>query len=627
MCGLLGVVDYKKNIDTSLFKEMLNSLKHRGPDDEGIEIFSLNSCSVLLGHRRLSIIDISSSGHQPMFYQHLAIIYNGEVYNFKDIRQELIVEGYSFDSNSDTEVILKSYHFWGIDCVERFRGMFAFVIYDSEQQEIIIFRDRAGVKPLYYSQTDETLIFSSELKPLLNYPDFNKDIDFEAVSSYLQFGYIHAPKTIFKSVQKLLPGHYLKYDIKSRVSVKECYWDINDFYENQVAREDVTEALEATMIEAFNLRMIADVPVGIFLSGGIDSSLVAAIVQKNSKTPVNTFTIGFEDKSFNESSYAKEIAKYLGTNHTELICKKEDALAIIKKLPKIFDEPFADSSAIPTVLVSELAKQKVSVVLSGDGGDELFCGYTSYALMEERFRLLSKVPFKRTVNKLLNLIPIPIFMFNRVNEKLYRKIVKLKNILEHEDVVNSFKVSNSIFTKDEIKKLIKEDYYFSEDVPASTSNLEKMMISDFKGYLPDDLMVKVDRSTMSTSLEGREPFLDHKIIEFAASIPISHKKNKKILKDVLARYMPKYLFIREKQGFGIPINSWLRKDLKYLVDQYLSEDLINEYNVFNYDYVSKLLELFYAEKNDDSKIWVLLMFQMWFSENIKSHIADEAFSR
>src|SRR5690606_7586362 len=354
MCGLLGIVDYEKSVSTSLFNEMLNSLKHRGPDDEGIEVFSLDSCSIFLGHRRLSIIDISSNGHQPMLYEHLAIIYNGEVYNFKDIRQDLISEGYSFDSNSDTEVILKSYHFWGIDCVERFRGMFAFAIYDSKQQEIIIFRDRAGVKPLYYSQTDNALIFSSELRPLLNYPDFNKEIDFEAVSSYLQFGYIHAPKTIFKSVQKLLPGHYLKYDIRSKILVKECYWNINDFYENQAAREDITEKLEATIIEAFNLRMIADVPVGVFLSGGIDSSLVAAIVQKYSKMPINTFTIGFEDKKYDESNYAKEIAKYLGTNHTELICNKEDALAIIMKLPKIFDEPFADSSAIPTVLVSEL---------------------------------------------------------------------------------------------------------------------------------------------------------------------------------------------------------------------------------------------------------------------------------
>ena len=627
MCGLLGIVDYKKSINASLFNEMLNSLKHRGPDDEGVEVFSLDLCSIFLGHRRLSIIDISSNGHQPMLYEHLAIIYNGEVYNFKDIRQDLISEGYSFDSNSDTEVILKSYHFWGVDCVERFRGMFAFAVYDSEQQEVIIFRDRAGVKPLYYSQTNNALIFSSELRPLLNYPDFNKEIDFEAVSSYLQFGYIHAPKTIFKTVQKLLPGHYLKYDIESKILVKECYWNINNFYENQVATDNVVDELESIITEAFNLRMIADVPVGVFLSGGIDSSLVAAIVQKYSKIPINTFTIGFEDKKYDESNYAKEIAKYLGTNHTELICKKEDALAIITKLPKIFDEPFADSSAIPTVLVSELAKKQVSVVLSGDGGDELFCGYPSYVLMEKRFKLLSKVPFRKKLRKISNIFSVSIFIQNKINGKLYNKAIKFKNMLDHDDIVNTFKVANSVFSKDEIKGLIREGYFFSKDIPATTSNLEKMMISDFKGYLPDDLMVKIDRSTMSVSLEGREPLLDHKIIEFAASLPVSYKKNKEILKSILGHYIPEELFLRKKQGFGIPINSWLRKDLKYLVDKYLSEELIKEYDVFNYDYVLRLLELFYAEKNDDSKIWVLLMFQMWFSENIESHIVDEVFSR
>ncbi len=616
MCGLLGIVDYEKSVSTSLFNEMLNSLKHRGPDDEGIEIFSLDSCSIFLGHRRLSIIDISSNGHQPMLYEHLAIVYNGEVYNFKDIRQDLISEGYSFDSNSDTEVILKSYHLWGIDCVERFRGMFAFAIYDFKQQEIIIFRDRAGVKPLYYSQTDNALIFSSELRPLLNYPYFNKEIDFEAVSSYLQFGYIHAPKTIFKSVQKLLPGHYLKYDIRSKILVKECYWNINDFYENQVARENITEKLEATIIEAFNLRMIADVPVGVFLSGGIDSSLVAAIVQKYSKMPINTFTIGFEDKKYDESNYAKEIAKYLGTNHTELICNKEDALAIITKLPKIFDEPFADSSAIPTVLVSELAKKQVSVVLSGDGGDELFCGYPSYVLMEKRFERLSKVPFRKTLKTISNTITTPVFIQNRFNGKLYNRFIKVKNMLDHDDIVNTFKVANSVFSKDEIKRLIRADYFFSKDIPATTSNLEKMMISDFKGYLPDDLMVKIDRSTMSASLEGREPLLDHKIIEFAASLPVSYKKNKEILKSILGHYIPEELFLRKKQGFGIPINDWLREDLKYLLDQYLGESLIRKYNIFDYDYISKLLEAFYVGKNDDNKVWVLLMFQMWLSENI-----------
>lgn len=616
MCGLLGIVDYEKSVSTSLFNEMLNSLKHRGPDDEGIEIFSLDSCSIFLGHRRLSIIDISFNGHQPMLYEHLAIIYNGEVYNFKDIRQDLISEGYSFDSNSDTEVILKSYHFWGIDCVERFRGMFAFAIYDSKQQEIIIFRDRAGVKPLYYSSTDNALIFSSELRPLLNYPYFNKEIDFEAVSSYLQFGYIHAPKTIFKSVQKLLPGHYLKYDIKSKILVKRCYWNINDFYKNQVARENVTEKLEATIIEAFNLRMIADVPVGVFLSGGIDSSLVAAIVQKYSKIPINTFTIGFEDKKYDESNYAKEIAKYLGTNHTELICNKEDALAIITKLPKVFDEPFADSSAIPTVLVSELAKKQVSVVLSGDGGDELFCGYPSYVLMEKRFERLSKVPFRKTLKTISNTIATPVFIQNRFNGKLYNRFIKVKNMLDHDDIVNTFKVANSVFSKDEIKRLIRADYFFCKDIPATTSNLEKMMISDFKGYLPDDLMVKIDRSTMSASLEGREPLLDHKIIEFAASLPVSYKKNKEILKSILGHYIPEELFLRKKQGFGIPINDWLREDLKYLLDQYLGESLIRKYNIFDYDYISKLLEAFYVGKNDDNKVWVLLMFQMWLSENI-----------
>lgn len=616
MCGLLGIVDYEKSVSTSLFNEMLNSLKHRGPDDEGVEIFSLDSCSIFLGHRRLSIIDISSNGHQPMLYEHLAIIYNGEVYNFKDIRQDLIAEGYSFDSNSDTEVILKSYHFWGIDCVERFRGMFAFAIYDSKQQEIIIFRDRAGVKPLYYSQTVNALIFSSELKPFQSYPDFNKEIDFEAVSSYLQFGYIHAPKTIFKSVQKLLPGHYLKYDIKSKILVKGCYWNINDFYENQVAREGATEKLEATIIEAFNLRMIADVPVGVFLSGGIDSSLVAAIVQKYSKMPINTFTIGFEDKKYDESNYAKEIAKYLGTNHTELICNKEDALAIIMKLPKIFDEPFADSSAIPTVLVSELAKKQVSVVLSGDGGDELFCGYPSYVLMEKRFERLSKVPFRKTLKTISNTFSTPVFIQNRFNGKLYNRFIKVKNMLDHDDIVNTFKVANSVFSKDEIKRLIRADYFFCKDIPATTSNLEKMMISDFKGYLPDDLMVKIDRSTMSASLEGREPLLDHKIIEFAASLPVSYKKNKEILKSILGHYIPEELFLRKKQGFGIPINDWLREDLKYLLDQYLGESLIRKYNIFDYDYISKLLEAFYVGKNDDNKVWVLLMFQMWLLENI-----------
>ena len=362
--------------------------------------------------------------------------------------------------------------------------------------------------------------------------------------------------------------------------------------------------------------MISDVPVGTFLSGGVDSSLVTAVIQKYSDIPINTFTIGFEDKNYDESNYAKAIAEHLGTNHTEYICKKEDALEIIKELPKIFDEPFADSSAIPTTLVSKLAKEKVSVILSGDGGDELFCGYSSYVLMEKRLGYISRIPHKNIIKKLLKFFPLPLIFLNNINENLYTKLIKFKNMLEYDDIANAFKVSNSVFCKDEIEKIIFKEYFFSKDSINHVNTLEKMMISDFKGYLPDDLLVKVDRSTMSVSLEGREPLLDHKIIEFAARIPISTKKNKAILKDILKRYVPEELFLRKKQGFGIPINSWLRNDLKYLVDQYLNEDIIKQYGVFNHKYVADLLTMFYAEKNDDRKIWTLLMFQMWFTEHL-----------
>lgn len=619
MCGLLGLIDYTKSTDEDTFIEMLSCIEKRGPDSEGINSFSQDSCSVLLGHRRLAIQDLSNHGHQPMKYDNLVTIYNGEVYNFKEIQQELLAEGYFFDSDSDTEVILKAFHCWGIKSVNKFRGMFAFVIYDIDKQEITIFRDRVGVKPLYYSNTESNFIFSSELEPLLKFPSFDRSLDFEAVSSYLQFGYIHAPKSIFGAAKKLLPGHYLKFNIDSKKLDIKCYWNVTDYFEDKFNASNITaitDELESIIVESFNLRMISDVPVGTFLSGGVDSSLVTAVLQKYSNMPINTFTIGFEDKNYDESSYAKAIADHLGTNHTEYICKKEDALEIIKELPKIFDEPFADSSAIPTTLVSKLAKEKVSVILSGDGGDELFCGYSSYTLMDKRFTSISKIPFKNSIKKLLDFIPFPLVLLNGINENLYTKFMKFRNILEHDDIANAFKVSNSVFCKEEIDKLISQEYFFNEDSISHVSTLEKMMISDFKGYLPDDLLVKVDRATMSVSLEGREPLLDHKIIEFAAGMPISLKKNKTILKDILKRYVPEELFLRKKQGFGIPINSWLRDDLKYLLDQYLNENIVKEYGIFDYKYVADLLDMFYKGKNDDRKIWTLLMFQMWFTEHL-----------
>lgn len=624
MCGLLGIVDYTKTLNIDTFGKMLDSMKHRGPNDEGIKVFSDTVYSLLLGHKRLSILDLSQKGHQPMIYENLAIIYNGEVYNFKEIQQELLRNGYDFDSDSDTEVILKAYHCWGVKSVNKFRGMFAFAIYEFDKQKIIIFRDRVGVKPLYYSITDNEFMFSSELKPFLNYPAFNKNIDFESMSSYLYFGYIHGPRTIFSSAKKLLPGHYLKFDLVSRELTIDCYWDVTDYFGNKkLENEDVVNELEAIIVESFNLRKIANVPIGTFLSGGIDSSLVTAILQKNSDSPINTFTIGFEDKSYDESSYARDVADYLGTNHTERICTKDDALEIIKTLPSIFDEPFADSSAIPTILASKLAKEKVSVVLSGDGGDELFCGYSSYSLMEKRFSLISNIPFKNSIRSFFNFVPIPSILLNGINEKIYTKIMRFKSVLEQDDVATAFKASGSVFCKNEIKSLMSYNFSIKKESFVKTSQLEKMMIADFKGYLPDDLLVKVDRATMSVSLEGREPLLDHKIIEFAASMNISQKKNKKILKEILERYIPEELFLRKKQGFGIPINSWLRNDLKYLLEEYLSEDRLMRYGFFDPNYVSDLLQLFYAEKNDDRKIWTLLMFQMWYAENLDTSLYNE----
>ena len=617
MCGLLGVVDYSKTLNSAVFSEMLNSMQHRGPDDEGVDVFFTSASSIFLGHKRLSILDLSIHGHQPMIYEHLAIVYNGEVYNFKEIQQQLIVKGYSFNSDSDTEVILKAYHCWGVSAVDRFRGMFAFAIFDSNLQEILIFRDRAGVKPLYYSLIDNQFIFSSELKPFLKYSEFDRSLDHEAIASYLYFGYIHAPKTIFKRAYKLLPGYYLKFKILTKKIETHSYWDINKYYEKEeISSENLVEELESILTEAFNLRMVANVPIGTFLSGGIDSTIVTAILQKNSTNPINTFTIGFEDKNYDESGYAREIADYLGTNHTERICKKEDALEIIKTLPFIYDEPFADSSAIPTILASKLAKEKVSVVLSGDGGDELFCGYGSYLLMEKRYAFINSIPFKKFINKTLNILPLPLLFLNKIDEKSYIKYMRFKSVLECDDIATAFKFSSSVFSKDEIKNLIGKEIFIPKEPYIKTSDLEKMMVSDFNGYLPDDLLVKVDRATMSVSLEGREPLLDHKIIEFAAKIPIAQKKNKQILKEILKSYLPEDLFIRKKQGFGIPINTWLRSDLKYLLDEYLSEEILKKYGIFNIEYVAKLLKLFYLGKNDDRKVWTILMFQMWYSKNL-----------
>ena len=620
MCGIAGFIDFTKKSDYNILKKMTDVLHHRGPNDSGYSFYSLSNYNLGFGHRRLAILDLSNNAHQPMKFGNLEIIYNGEVYNFKEIRRELEKYGYSFVSNSDTEVILKAFHKWGLYSIEKFRGMFSFTIYDSKNEKIYFFRDRVGVKPLYYYINKGIFLYASELKALYEHPNFEKKIDINSLSMYLQFGYIEGPNTIFKNTYKLTPASYIEYNLKTNTFEIKKYWNVVDFYikdKYKLSYNESQEKLENILIDSFSLRMISDVPVGTFLSGGIDSSLVTAILQKHYNTTINTFTIGFDDEKYNEAHYAKKIANYLGTQHTEHYCSKKDAIDIIPKLPIIYDEPFGDSSAIPTVLVSQIAKQNVDVVLSGDGGDEVFHGYTSYDLFYKRYNFLSNIPFKSFVKNILNFIPDPIMSFQKTNEKFYLKYLKFKDSLEFNDISNMFKISNSVFTKTEILRLLGNYFYQENDYTHNINYFESMMISDFQGYLADDILVKVDRASMSVSLESREPLLDHKIIEFAAQLPIEYKQNKRILKDILSKYIPKELFERKKTGFGIPINDWLRKELKYLIEYYLNATLIEKQNIFDKEYIQNLKSLFLQRKNNDRKIWTILMFQMWYEKNIK----------
>ena len=395
MCRINGILSYKyhesKETTASITTAMRDTMIYGGPDDAGIYVDDF----IALGHRRLSILDLSSAGHQPMQWQSYVIVYNGEVYNFKEIRDSLEKQGYTFETNTDTEVILKGYHCWGKELVQRFRGMFAFAIWDKQEKKLLLCRDRVGVKPLYWYWKDGLLMFASELKAFHEHPSFDKTIDHDAVALYLQQGYIHAPHCIFRYAHKLLPGHFLEADVHGTISTTS-YWDAEVKYAQntllQTPALDIQAELEEILVESFRLRMVADVPVGMFLSGGIDSSLVVALLQRYTNQQVKTFTIGFWDKSMNEAPYASAIAQHIGTAHTEYYCDEQDFLALLPQFTYMYDEPFGDSSGIPTYLVSKMASEQVKVSLSADGGDELFGGYTKYAFSSYFFKTLSSMP-------------------------------------------------------------------------------------------------------------------------------------------------------------------------------------------------------------------------------------------
>ena len=633
MCGIAGFIDKKNNLSATILQAMTDVLAHRGPNSSGYDLYENNDLTIAFGHRRLAIIDLSVLGHQPMTFEHLHLIYNGEVYNFSEIKHELINQGYHFISQTDTEVILKAFHAWGADCVNKFRGMFAFAIYDSQANKVFIFRDRAGVKPLYYYFNQGLLLFASELKALHQHPDFIKQLNTAVIPLYLQFGYIPAPYSIFANTYKLQAGHFIVFDLKQQTLALEKYWDVTDYYQqdtNLKSEKNILDELEQELITAFNLRMIADVPVGVFLSGGIDSSLITALLQKHSKDSLKTFTIGFNEAGYNEADHARLIAEHLHTDHTEYVCTKQDALAIIPTLADIYDEPFGDSSAIATILVSALAKEKVAVVLSGDGGDETFCGYSKYFALNKTINFLPPSIKKTVLKYLLNSLNEDwIYWFNNKlpasikQTNIRDKFQKFKRAVNADNLAAMFIQASSYIDAERVQQyfphqatlLDKTNFQHFSQLNA-LHPLNQMMAIDYQTFMVDDVLTKVDRATMYSSLEGREPLLDHHIVEYMATVPTElkyrHGSGKYLLKEILYRYVPKTLYERPKAGFQVPLFEWLKTDLRPLLDQYLNYERLDNAGLFNARLVQQTLTEYYAGNYINiNEIWFILVFEMW----------------
>jgi asparagine synthase (glutamine-hydrolysing) len=638
MCGLAGFIS---KIPVNNYEEILlnmgKSISHRGPDDFGI--WYDENCNVGFSHRRLSILDLSSTGHQPMVSQtnQFIIVFNGEIYNHLELRKNLEndFENISWNGHSDTETILMLFEKRGIvNSIELLIGMFAIVVYDLLNKEIYLFRDRIGEKPIYYGFQGDCFVFASELKPFYKHPNFENVIDKNALALFFKYNYIPCPYSIYKNIFKLEPGSYLIFNIDNFSINKHIYWDFEkisiDSSKNKtnLNYEELKEKLNSLIEDSVNQQMISDVPIGAFLSGGIDSSLIVSVMQKNSKIPINTFTIGFNEEGYNEAEYAKKIADHLNTNHTELYVDSEEAFSLIRHLPTIYDEPFSDSSQIPTYLVSKLAKSKVTVALSGDAGDELFAGYNRYILANNIWPKIKILPlfFRRFIFKtctllspqswenILNFIPIRKLHINNFGDKLY----KFLNIIISENKYQLYdKLVSHWDINDGIVLGLDQNQIHNKVKFKNLHDVERMMATDTMSYLPDDILVKVDRAAMANSLETRVPLLSHIIVEFAWKIPMDFKikngKTKIILKDILKTYIPDNLVDRPKMGFGIPLDKWLRGPLKDWAASILSYDKIKEEGILNADLIkSKWDEHQSGKRNWQYHLWDVIVFQLWY---------------
>lgn len=632
MCAITGFIDFTNTSSQATLEAMRDTMVHRGPDGAGIHFEQHTNLSWGFGHRRLSIIDLTENAAQPMAWNDDWICFNGEIYNYAEIKADLQALGHTFQSSSDTEMILHAFRQWGVEAVHRFVGMFAIAWYDRKNEQFWLVRDRAGVKPLFYYWNDGLLLFASELKAFHEHPRFAKKINPNAVAAFMQYGYVPSPHCIFENTHKLLPGHWLKIDLKRPNELKtEQYWSVYTAYNQpkwSFSREEAIAETEKVLQKAVEYRMVADVPVGVFLSGGYDSACVTSLLQKERTQPLKTFTIGVPDIGLNEAPYAKDVAKHLGTDHTEFTCTHREAMELIPDLPFFYDEPFADSSAIPTTLVSKMARQAVTVALSADAGDEVFAGYNRYDYIQRYGAKLQALPafVRRAAVAMMQKIDADAIPVLRNKYNFHNRYEKLKMVLANPSSQNILLSLSQQYTDEQIKAFVqfpvtKLPTAFDANLlePANFSPLAFSMAMDYETYLLDDILQKVDRATMSVSLEGREPFLDQNVIEFAARIPDEWKyyqgTKKYLVKEIVHQYVPKSLMDRPKMGFAIPIGDWLMNDLRDLVEAYTSEEKIRASGVFRPEAVRHLKAQFFAGKKElDYKMWYLLMFQMWYEK-------------
>lgn len=615
MCGIAGFITNKQLYSRSDLELMTNAMQHRGPDASG---FYYNDTAGL-GHRRLSIIDLSESANQPMVscsgrYQ---IIFNGEIYNFQDIAKELDVP---LKTHGDTEVLLEAYAKWGATFLDKLNGMFSLAIYDTQEHTLFVARDRIGIKPLYYYNSPDAFVFASELKAFQAFPPLKGELEIDkvAVSEFLYLGYIPAPRSIYKQVKKFPQGHYAIIDLNKGDLQLQQYYDLQSKVGKELIKDEqqAKAQLKELVTSSVSYRMISDVPFGTFLSGGIDSSLVTAVAQSVSATPVNTFSIGFEEATYNESKFAAEVAKYLGTAHHEFTVSHKEAIDLFEDILDVYDEPFADSSSVPTMLVSRMARQNVTMVLSGDGGDETYMGYGFYKWAE------------RLKDPVFSLLRSPAALATGFGDSRMKRVSNLLKANEPGRFKSHvFSQEQYYFRIAEIKELMKDGWYQAPDIDEQLEVARKLQpaeeqaLFDMLYYLPDDLLVKVDRASMKYSLEARVPLLDHRLMEFALNVDPALKRRdgtaKYLLKQLLYDYVPASYFDRPKWGFGMPIVKWLRNELKYLIDEYLSENRVNRYDMVRWPIVDDLVKSYLAG-NDYlyNRIWALILLHKWYSKNI-----------